>query len=436
MEHDYAIEVLREFIKINTTNPPGNEEEAILFLEGILDREGIKSEIYRPAAKRANILAKIKGKKAGRPVVLLGHVDVVPANEDEWEVDPFGGVMKDGYIYGRGTVDMKAQTICQLFAFTRLFKEGIVPENDIIFLATCDEEVGGRNGVEYMLDKKEELKNSSFVLSEGGCIVEEDGHFHAQISVAEKKLGQFFIKASGIGGHGSMPHKDNANEKIVKASQAILSYEWPYKVTGVVNAYMNGLFDGKVINGLKFKGLKEALGDKRFIKFLENNPVYNALLRNTVTLTMLKGGEKVNVIPSESVAYFDARLLPTEKHETFFKRIHTLAGGDVEISRIGSGISEPAPSGFNTVYFKGIKKAIRRKKGDIHVLPFITTGATDLRYFRNLGITAYGFFPATISIDDVLRMHGKNERISVEGFAEGMNNTYDIAKFLSGDIKN
>jgi len=435
MEHDYAIDVLREFIRINTTNPPGNEEEAILFLESLLEKEGITTEIFKPAAKRANIIARIKGKKRGKPIVLLGHVDVVPANEDEWEVDPFGGVLKDGYIYGRGAIDMKAQTICQLFAFISLFKQGVVPENDMVFLATCDEEVGGQNGVEYMLKRIDDLKNASFVLSEGGCIVEENGHLHAQISVAEKKLSQFIVKATGTGGHGSVPHKDNANEKIVRASQSILSYEWPFKITNIVNVYMKGLFKGKDINGLKFRGLKEAFLDKRFKKFLEENPVYNSLLRNTVTLTILKGGEKINVIPSESVACFDARLLPTEKHETFFKKILKLVGNDVEITRIGSGISEPAPSGFNTPYFKGIKNILKNTKNGLQVLPFITTGATDLRYFRNLGITSYGFFPATIPIDDILRMHGKNERISIESFIDGIKNTYDIAKFLSEDLK-
>jgi len=127
--------------------------------------------------------------------------------------------------------------------------------------------------------------------------------------------------------------------------------------------------------------------------------------------------------------------LPTEKHETFFKKILKLAGNDVEITRIGSGISEPAPSGFNTPYFKGIKNILKNTKNGLQVLPFITTGATDLRYFRNLGITSYGFFPATIPIDDILRMHGKNERISIESFIDGIKNTYDIAKFLSEDLK-
>jgi acetylornithine deacetylase/succinyl-diaminopimelate desuccinylase-like protein len=430
-EFDHSVEILRDFLRFDTTNPPGNEEKAILFIESILKREGIQSEIFQPFTNRANILARIKGKKSGKPVVLLGHVDVVPANPDEWDVDPFGGELKDGYIYGRGAIDMKAQTICQLLAFIRIHKEGIVPERDIVFLATCDEEVGGHNGVEYMLTKENELRDASFVLSEGGCIIEEKGRLHAQVSVAEKKLAQFTIKAYGTGGHGSTPYKDNANEKIVRASQSILSYEWPFRVTSIVNTYMNGLLKDKDINGFRFRELKTSLNNKKFKDFIENNPVYNALLRNTVTLTVLKGGEKVNVIPSESMAYFDARLLPNEKHEHFFKKIKSLSGKNVEITRIGSEISEPAPSGYNTPYFRVIKNTLKKTKGAMPVLPFITTGATDLRYFRNLGITAYGFFPATIALEDVLRMHGKNERISVDSFKEGIYNTFEIVKFLA-----
>lgn len=430
-DFDQKLQHLRDFMRINTTNPPGNEEQSILYLEGILNKTGIKSEIFNPVPKRANIIARIKGRKNGKPVILLGHVDVVPAKADEWEVDPFGGELRDGYIYGRGAVDMKAQTICQLHAFIQLFIEGIVPERDIIFLATCDEEVGGKNGVEFMLTKVEDLKDASFVLSEGGCIVEEDGHVYAQVSVAEKKLSQFMIKASGTGGHGSVPHKDNANEKIVRASQSILSYEWPLKVTNIVNTYLNGLFKDKKIKGHKFKELKTALNNKQIRDFFESRPSYNALLRNTVTLTILKGGEKVNVIPGESAAYFDARLLPTEQHDNFFKKIQSLAGKDIELLKIGSGISEPAPSSYNTPYFKGIKRVIQRTNNAMSVLPCITTGATDLRYFRNIGIAAYGFFPATIALEDILRMHSKNERIRIESFKEGLLNTFEIVKFLS-----
>jgi acetylornithine deacetylase/succinyl-diaminopimelate desuccinylase-like protein len=428
---DDAVELLRKFIQIDTTNPPGNEEKAILFLESILRKEGLEADIYSPAPGRANILAKIGGKRPGKPVVLLSHVDVVPAQSDGWDVDPFGGVLKDGFVYGRGAIDMKSQTICQLLAFIELYRKGTVPDQDILFLATCDEEVGGQNGVDYMLGKVADLSDASFVLSEGGCITHGNGLPHAQICVAEKKLSQFMIKALGRGGHGSMPHNDNANEKIVGASKTILAHEWPFKATRIVSAYLNAILKGKKGKGFTFTNLKDTLRGKGFRDFIQNNPVYNALLRNTVTLTILKGGEKVNVIPTESLAYFDARLLPTEEHDAFFKKIKKLCGPEVEVIPIGSGISEPMPSGYNTPYFRGIRKAVARINGPIPVLPCITTGATDLRYFRNLGIPSYGFFPVTLPEEELLRMHGINERISVENIRQGLKGTSDILEFLA-----
>jgi acetylornithine deacetylase/succinyl-diaminopimelate desuccinylase-like protein len=430
-ESDHAVKLLQEFIRIDTTNPPGNEEKAILFLEDVLQKEGLSTEVYSPTPKRANIISRIKGKKKDRPIILLSHVDVVSVKADEWDLDPFGAEIKDGFLYGRGAIDMKSQTICQLLAFIALHKEGVVPERDIILLATCDEEVGGKYGVEYMLGQVKELRTASFVLSEGGCIMADNGFPHAQVSVSEKKLSQFMLKAVGPGGHGSMPRKDNANQKIVNAAQAILSYEWPFKPTSVVNAYLNGVLNGKKGKGFNYTTLKDTLRSKQFRSFVEKNPIYNALLRNTVTLTILRGGEKVNVIPTESQAYFDARLLPTESHEAFFKRIRKLSGNDVEIERIGSEAGEPGPSGYNTAYFRGIRKVVGNMKGPVPVLPYITTGATDLRYFRNLGIVAYGFFPITLTESEVLRMHGKNERISLENIEEGLAGTYEILKFLA-----
>ncbi len=426
-----AVQLTQELIRIDTSNPPGNEENAALFLEGILGAEGIRAEIYSPAPKRANILARIRGKNRGKPVIILSHTDVVPANHNEWTVDPFGGEVRDGFVYGRGAIDMKAQTICQLLAFINLSKEGIEPEQDIVFLATCDEEVGGRNGVEFMLRNVPDLKDASFVLSEGGFIVEEDGLVHAQVSVSEKKLGQFRIQARGTGGHGSIPHKDNANEKIIRASQAILSYRWPLKPTSIVSTYLNAVLKGKRGKGFTFSSLGQSLKNKRFRDFVEGNPVYNALLRNTVTLTILKGGEKVNVIPRESSAYFDARLLPTEDHDRFFEKVRRLCGSDVELVRIGGDVGRPLQSGYNTPYFRGIQNVVRAMNGPVPVLPFLTTGATDMRYFRNLGIPAYGFFPIALSNDELLRMHGTDERVSVINIKAGLEGSLEIMKFLA-----
>jgi acetylornithine deacetylase/succinyl-diaminopimelate desuccinylase-like protein len=426
------VKLLTDFLRIDTSNPPGNEEEAVQFLERVLKGAGIASETFVPAPKRANLLARIKGKKRGKPLILLSHVDVVPASAEEWIVPPFSGEIREGFIFGRGAIDMKSQAICQLLSFIAIHKEGVVPERDMVFLATCDEEVGGRYGMEYMLGQVDELKGASFVLSEGGSIKEDGGHLHAQVSVAEKRLSQFMIKARGTGGHGSMPHRDNANEKIIDAAKAILSYEWPLRPTNIVSRYLDGALQRAKGKGFAFTTLGEALRNRYFRDFIMRNPEHNAILRNTVTLTILKGGEKVNVIPSESSACFDARLLPGADPGVFFKKIEKLCGKDIEVTPISDGGKGPAaPSGYNTPYFKGIQRIIRSMKGPIPVLPFLTTGATDMRFFRNLGIPAYGFFPISLSNDELFRMHGINERISIRNLQEGAEGTYRIVKFLA-----
>jgi acetylornithine deacetylase/succinyl-diaminopimelate desuccinylase-like protein len=426
---DEAVTLLSDVIKIDSTNPPGNEEAVAQFVQDFLKREGLNSEIFLSAPGRGNIMATIEGKRRGRPIILLSHSDVVPAKEEEWDVPPFSGIVKGGFIYGRGAIDMKSQLAVMLLAFVALKREGVTPENDIVFLATADEEVGGTMGAEYMFEKVKGLADAQFVLSEGGCLIEEDGFVHAQVSVAEKKICQFMIRAAGTGGHASMPHNDNANDKVVRAANRIISYDIPFRPTKIVTKYLDGLLKGKRVGGIVYETLSKALRSTSFRKFIKNHPVYNALLRNTVTLTMLKGGEKVNVIPTESAVQFDSRILPNEDHETFLRRIQRVAGIDVEVVSTAKGDS--LPSSFNTPYFSAISKVVKRIKGDVPVLPFVTTGATDLRYFRRLGIPAYGFFPMTLSKDELFRMHGVNERISVENVAESLEATLGIVRALA-----
>jgi acetylornithine deacetylase/succinyl-diaminopimelate desuccinylase-like protein len=423
------VKLLSELIQLDTSNPPGNEEIAVQYLQTLLDDEGIPSEVFMPEPKRANIIARIKGKKKGRPVVLLGHIDVVPAHDEGWDAPPFSGAIRDGFIYGRGAIDMKSQVICHLIAFINLKRAGIVPERDMIFLATADEEVSGKLGAEYMFQKVDDLGDASFVLSEGGFVMEDEGRLHARISVGEKQVCQFTIRATGTGGHGSMPRGNNANQKVIEAAHRILKTEFPFKPTRIVTAYLEGLLKGRKMGRTKFTYLKDALDNKAFRAYVATEPVLNALLRNTVTLTMLRSGEKINVIPTESAASFDARIFPEVKHDSFLSEIGRIAGPEVEIIPIQKTYS--VPSSFRTPYFKNTAAAVRRIHGDIPVLPFLTTGATDLRHFRARGVPAYGFFPVRLREEEHMRMHSINERLAVESLEEGMRCMDDIVRFLA-----
>jgi acetylornithine deacetylase/succinyl-diaminopimelate desuccinylase-like protein len=421
--------LLSELIRLDTSNPPGNEEIAVQFMEALLKKEGIGSDIIMPEPRRANIIARIKGKNSGKPVVLLGHIDVVPATDEGWIEPPFEGAVRDGYIYGRGAIDMKSQVAAHLVSFIKLRRSGVVPERDVIFLATADEEVGGELGAEYMFDKVADLGDASFVLSEGGFVTEDNGRFHARISVGEKQMCQFRIRATGTGGHGSMPHGDNANDKVLRSACRIVENRRPLHPTPITTRYLNESLRGRKIGKLTFTNLKDALKDKDFLKFIDENPVYNALLRDTVTSTMLQSGTKINVIPMEATAYFDARILPETKHDTFLTHMRKVAGPDVEVEVIQKTFS--VPSSFRTPYFSNIAKAARGINGTIPVLPFLTTGATDLRHFRAKGVTAYGFFPVKLPEDDLMRMHGINERIAVENLLEGQKCMDEIVTFLA-----
>ena len=424
-----VVSLLSELIRLDTSNPPGREEAAVQFIEAILGKEGIEVEIFSPEPKRANILARLKGRRPGSPVILLSHLDVVPAHDEGWVVPPFSGAVQDGFVYGRGAIDMKSQVACQLLAFLALARAGVIPERDMIFLATADEETSGKLGVEYLLSKVEDLRHASFVLSEGGWIIEDEGRLHGQISVAEKKVCQFMLRARGTGGHGSMPHEDSANDKLVRAAEKIISARLPFRPHRIVTTYLNGLFKGRRVGKLRYSTLREALRHEGFRAFVARDPVLNSILRNTVALTMLRGGEKINVIPTESTAWFDARILPGTSHEAFLRQMGKIAGPGVEVLSTERGDSAGSPYGAS--YFRALARAVRRIKGDIPVLPYLTTGATDLRHFRKLGIPAYGFFPVVLSKEEELRMHGLNERLSVANLEEGLRGTEEIVRALA-----
>jgi acetylornithine deacetylase/succinyl-diaminopimelate desuccinylase-like protein len=421
---DEAVEILRNYIRINTTNPPGNELEAALFLEGIVRKEGVETTLYESAPGRANLLAVCPGTNKAKPLILLHHMDVVPAEADKWDLDPFGGIIKDGFVYGRGAVDMKGQGITELMALLLLKRQRIPLNRDVIFLATADEEVGGRQGTKWMLEKVPRLKEAACVLNEGGCIlVRENGELdHYEIATAQKVVAQFAVKAKGRTGHGSMPHGDSATVKLIRALDRLVAWETPFVIIPLVKAYFANLAKTKPPKEAKgYQDIAEGLRDPSFAEAFTANPQYNAMVRNTITPTILKAGQTVNVIPSEAQASFDCRILPGTASEAFLAHVREIIKDeDVEIVPLPEFESNPLPpSPLDNELYQAIEQVAQRKDPGCVVTPFLITGATDSRFFRQIGIPCYDFSPFRLQLEDAKLVHGHNERISIEnlGFA-------------------
>jgi acetylornithine deacetylase/succinyl-diaminopimelate desuccinylase-like protein len=421
---DEATEILSNYIRINTTNPPGNEMEAARYLEGILRREGIESSIYEPARRRANLMAVVPGEKRGNALVLLNHMDVVPVEKDKWDLNPFGGIVKDGYIHGRGAIDMKGKGVAELMAVLLLKRYKIPLKRDVIFLATADEETGGRWGAKWMLEREPRLKEAVCVLNEGGCIlIRENGALdHYEIATAQKVVAQFSLKATGKTGHGSMPHRDSAAVKLIRALNRLVEWETPFIVIPLVKHYFATL--AKVRSPEKAKGyhdIEEALRDPAFAEAFTANSQYNAMVRNTLTPTILKAGQKINVIPSMATAAFDCRILPGTSGKDFFAQLRKVIGDEeIVIAPLPEfeSIALP-PSPLDNELYQAIERVAQRKDPGCMVTPFLITGATDSRFFREIGVPCYDFSPFRLRQEDMKLVHGHNERISIEnlGFA-------------------
>lgn len=427
---DEAINYLQEYIRINTVNPPGNEIEGAIFFKKIFDKERIPCEIFEPSPGRGSILATLKGNGKKKPILLVSHIDVVPVEKEGWEVDPFSAIIKDGYLYGRGAHDDKAMGIIEMLALLILKREKVPLNRNILFLATADEETGGKWGVEWAMDHISALKDSEYALNEGGDIVlTADGHpDRYQISTGQKVIFQLKLRTKGKSGHGSMPHSENPNVKLVQALEKVIQWETPYNILPMVKEYFNKMAPKQPLEDRAFyEDIDKGLTDAAFSKRLTSNIMFNAMVRNTISLTVLQGGSKENVIPSQSAATLDCRLIPGSSKEAFLKEIKKRAGDGVEIEIISESESVP-PSPLDTDLFRAIQKHAGRKDPDCPLVPYLLSGATDSRFLRGKGIVTYDFCPFRFTEEELMRVHGNNERIAVENLRFGTKMLVDILK--------
>jgi acetylornithine deacetylase/succinyl-diaminopimelate desuccinylase-like protein len=429
-------QVLTDYIRINTTNPPGNELAAARYLKGILDREGIDAMILDTAelgAGRANLYARLKGNGSKRAVALVHHMDVVPVSPQYWSVDPFGGVVKDGYLYGRGTLDMKGSGIAQLMAMIAIKRSGVPLNRDIVFIANADEELGSRGALVFVEKHPDLLKDVEFLATEGGDNSYENGQLrYVAVGAAEKRAIWQHLVVKGVPSHGSRPTKQNPVPKLIAALDRISHWETPLRLTPVTTKYFHDI--ARFYPEPKrswLTNISSSLKNPRARDWILSDVYWNAVLRNTISLTVVNGSNKTNVIPAEASADLDIRLLPDQDTTAFLAQLKRVAA-DTAVHFSGLSIVKPSLlSPATSAFVSAVERAVRDRDPNVFVTTPMYTAATDRPTYQSAGIIAYGIDPFRVpSADLQTGMHGNEERLAVANIGWGVHFVYDILRYL------
>jgi len=415
-----AINHLINLVQINTSNPPGNETQAANYLKDALAAEGIDSELFALDPDRANLVTRIKGNGSKRPILIMGHTDVVGVQADKWTEDPFGGLRKDGWIYGRGTLDDKDNVTAGLMLMIMLKRYGVELDRDIIFLAESGEEGTPEVGITYMVEHHWDKIDAEFCLAEGGGnVLEDSGVSIVGIQTAEKKPRRASLIAKGTAGHGSVPRVDNAVTALARAVAKMGAWQTEMRLNPTTRAYfdrlaaMSGPEDAWRYRNIENPEETEAIQQY----FLENYPYHYSVLRSSVVPTMLDGGFRRNVIPSEASAVLDIRMLPDENADDFYEMMREIID-DPNVEVVPAAIYRPEspPSPVDNEMFQTLEAVAGRMYPDATVLPSMSTGATDMAMTRAKGVPSYGLgaIRSTEEINSGNGAHGDNERVSEE----------------------
>lgn len=427
-----AVGLLERYIAIDTTNPPGNEAAAARFWQDVLAEEGIAAQVFEPEPGRGVVYARLKGSGRKKPLILLHHMDVVSARAENWRTEPFTATLRDGHLHGRGAIDCKGVAVVQFLALALLKRQGVVPERDVIFLGTGDEETGGRLGAGWFVEHHSELiQDAGFLLTEGGGIRRgEDGTAYT-VSVAEKAPCWIKLTAEGDPGHGSTPRPGNAVARLLRALDNVRGYVTPLKVVPAAQAYFTALaaHEDDAAQADRYRNLERALADPDFRRTFTADPRHNALVRNTIAPTVLRGSDKTNVIPDRAEAELDCRLLPGEDPERFVATLTEIVDDpQVEVSVL---LNFPAAaSEADTPLFGAIAAVAAQREPEARVLPSMLTGFTDAHYFREQGIVSYGFSGIALQAGESYGVHGNDERVPLAGLREGVQVLVEVIREL------
>jgi len=417
---DEATRLLQEYVRIDTSNPPGNTTKAADFLARILEAEGIPVTRYESEPGKAIVYARLKATvnpPAGKALLLLHHMDVVPADRSQWKHDPFAATVDGDTLWGRGAMDMKGMGVAQLLAFVRLKRERVPLNRDVILLAEPDEEVGGAMGARWMIANHYAELDPEYVIDEGGFGSNEvfaPGKLVYGISVAEKKIVWLKVRAEGVAGHGSQPHDQNPNDRLVRALGRLLSQPLPSGDSSVLQAMQS-----------------------RVGSFAENK-FTNALRHSTIALTWFRSGvgdpPKINVIPSVAEAGLDCRVLPGTTRDQWIDEIKRRLGDPAVKIELINESDDPVVTPQDTSLYRHLEAAIKRLHPDAIVTPMLVPYGTDSNAFRPKGVKSYGLFPAILSADTVSSMHGDAERVPLSGIREAAAVFFEAVKGTVGEM--
>lgn len=428
-----AARLLAEYVRIDTQNPPGRTVEAVDFLDQHLRQAGLPTERVAINPEKPILIGRLKGTGgSAKPIILLNHMDVVPADPAQWSLPPLSGQVRNGQLYGRGAIDMKGFAIVQLLALALLAQRGERPQHDLMFLAVPDEEVGGTQGVAWLMRNRSDLTDAAAVWDEGGAGLSDA--FAAPVflvSVTEKKVLWVRLVAEGPSGHGSRPLANGAPTRLQRALERVLASPRPPRLTTTMAETLARV--GTIVGGVRGFALRHI--DNPVVwrlarRGLGEDPLAGPSIHDTVTLTMLQAGYKPNVIPERAEAVLDCRLLPDTDQDVFLTDLKRTIGDDgIRIEIIQP--AEPAPSSpTSNDLFRAIAQSVATVVPGAVLAPFMSLNGTDSRFFRSRGIPAYGLLPVLLPKDLYATMHGVDERLPVDSLAPAVHIVYEALRRL------
>lgn len=421
-----SIELLQALIRIDTTNPPGGEMAACRLLADLFRREGIDFEVYEPSPGRGNIVARLPSRGEAPAVLLSAHLDVVPAEAASWTYPPFAAEIADGYLWGRGAIDMKNMAAMEVACLLAARRARLGLKRDLVFAGVADEEAGCRWGSLWLAENHPEAIRGEYAISEiGGFTLHVGPARYYPVQIAEKGICWLTVRARGRPGHGSLPNRDNALVKIGRAAEALGTRSTPLHATDVVRQFIEGLASRQ--GGVKAAVMRQLthplLSDWILDRLVPDESLaasFRAALHNTANPTLLRAGDKINVVPGEAVMQVDGRLLPGQGPDDLVREIRGLIGDGYEIT---VDTTMPATEGtFLDPLAEVIRGVVARHDPEALVLPYMAPGFTDAKAYSRLGMKCFGFSPVRLSPGDSFAkwFHGHDERIPVEGFHFGV----------------